>query len=75
MKNSKTIALDCDGVLLDYALAYGGAWKRAFGEEPVLRSPDSYWPMDRWGTPRLSGSTLGSSNVGGHAQLREFDAH
>ncbi len=58
MTRSNTIALDCDGVLLDYGRAYGGAWKRAFGEDPILQNPHSYWPMDRWGIPRLSGQKL-----------------
>jgi phosphoglycolate phosphatase-like HAD superfamily hydrolase len=29
--NNKIIALDADGVLLDYNLAYASAWQRAFG--------------------------------------------
>jgi phosphoglycolate phosphatase-like HAD superfamily hydrolase len=58
MTPSKTIALDCDGVLLDYSLAYGNAWWRAFGEHPTLQSPNSYWPINRWGVPRLSGQML-----------------
>jgi beta-phosphoglucomutase-like phosphatase (HAD superfamily) len=32
------IALDCDGVLLDYAAAYPAAWKAAFGEDLVLKN-------------------------------------
>ena len=52
------IALECDGVLLNYGLAYGHAWERAFGERPTLCRPDAYWPMDRWGVPRLSGKAL-----------------
>jgi phosphoglycolate phosphatase-like HAD superfamily hydrolase len=58
MKRSKTIALDCDGVLLDYAVAYGQAWASAFGEQPTLTNPHAYWPMDRWGVPRLAGEKL-----------------
>jgi len=53
-----TIAIDCDGVLLDYATAYGAAWKRAFGEHPALQDAHAYWPMDRWGVPRLAGEQL-----------------
>lgn len=53
-----TIALDCDGVLLDYATAYGAAWQRAFGEHPTLQNTHAYWPMDRWGVPRLTGDAL-----------------
>jgi phosphoglycolate phosphatase-like HAD superfamily hydrolase len=55
---SRTIALDADGVLLDYNAAYATAWSKAFGERPVLRDPKAYWPMDRWDVPRLSGDQL-----------------
>ncbi|WP_298833298.1 HAD family hydrolase [uncultured Piscinibacter sp.] len=47
------IALDADGVLLDFHLAYAAAWHRAFGEYPQERDPQAYWPMDRWNVPRL----------------------
>lgn len=47
------IALDADGVLLDYHLAYANAWERAFGERPRERDPLAYWPMDRWDVVRL----------------------
>ena len=47
------IALDADGVLLDYHLAYADAWQRAFGEYPAERDPQAYWPMDRWKVPKL----------------------
>lgn len=53
-----TIALDCDGVLLDYGTAYASAWERAFGVAPVLQNERAYWPMDRWGIPRLEGEHL-----------------
>ena len=52
------IALDGDGVLLDYCTAYGGAWQRVFGETPVIQNSRAYWPSDRWGVPRLSGERL-----------------
>ena len=48
------IALDADGVLLDFNLAYAGAWARTFGAPPRERDPDAYWPMDRWHVERLS---------------------
>ena len=54
----RTIALDADGVLLDYNAAYAIAWRKAFGELPVLRDPNAYWPMDRWAVERLSGESL-----------------
>lgn len=52
------IALDADGVLLDYGAAYGRAWARHTGIEPMERDPQAYWPMERWGVPRLSGPEL-----------------
>ena len=58
--NSKNrlIALDADGVLLDYNRAYAKAWERAFGEVPMLRDPEAYWAIDRWGLERLEGERL-----------------
>ncbi len=47
------IALDADGVLLDFHLAYAAAWGRAFGKAPAERDPLAYWPMDRWKVERL----------------------
>ena len=52
LKN-RLIALDADGVLLDYNRAYAKAWERAFGEAPVMRDPEAYWAIDRWGLERL----------------------
>src|SRR4051794_38700758 len=49
------IALDADGVLLDFHLGYAAAWKRAFGVTPLERDPEAYWPMDRWHVERLDG--------------------
>lgn len=54
----KTIAIDGDGVLLDYNVAYAHAWQRAFGEFPSLRNPNAYWPMDRWAVQHLTGAPL-----------------
>jgi hypothetical protein len=54
----KQIDPDCDGVLLDYSTAYAAAWQRAFGEHPTLQDAHAYWPMDRWGVPRLAGEEL-----------------
>lgn len=48
-----TIALDVDGVLLDYHAAYAGAWERAFGIRPRLKNANAYWPLDRWDVERL----------------------
>ena len=47
------IALDADGVLLDFHLGYASAWQRAFGHPPAERDPLAYWPMDRWAVERL----------------------
>jgi len=52
------IALDADGVLLDYHAAYRRAWAQAFGELPQLRDPLAYWPLDRWEVRRLEGVEL-----------------
>jgi phosphoglycolate phosphatase-like HAD superfamily hydrolase len=52
------IALDADGVLLDYGLAYAGAWQKAFGTYPRERDPLAYWPIDRWEVERLQGVQL-----------------
>lgn len=50
---NRIIALDADGVLLDYGLAYAGAWRKAFGVYPRERDPNAYWPIDRWEVERL----------------------
>lgn len=47
------IALDADGVLLDFHLGYASAWQRAFGHAPAERDPLAYWPIDRWHVERL----------------------
>ena len=49
----RLIALDADGVLLDFHLGYAGAWQRAFGVAPRERDRLAYWPMDRWEVERL----------------------
>lgn len=53
MPSRPTIALDADGVLLDFHLAYADAWQRAFGRRPSERDPLAYWPIDRWEVERL----------------------
>lgn len=52
------IALDADGVLLDYNLAYPRAWERAFGVYPKEKDPDAYWALDRWEIEWLDGERL-----------------
>jgi phosphoglycolate phosphatase-like HAD superfamily hydrolase len=56
--NKPVIALDADGVLLDYNLAYARAWKRAFGTHPQERDPQAYWAFDRWSVELLEGERL-----------------
>lgn len=52
------LAVDCDGVLLDYNAAYAVAWRRAFGEAPTLVNPNAYWAVDRWSVRTLDGGEL-----------------
>ena len=52
------IALDADGVLLDYNVAYARAWQRAFGVHPQERDPQAYWAVDRWAVELLEGERL-----------------
>ncbi|WP_298208702.1 HAD family hydrolase [Acidovorax sp.] len=52
------IALDADGVLLDYNAAYAEVWEKVFGKRPVERDPSAYWAMDRWSVERLDGRQL-----------------
>lgn len=56
--NRKLIALDADGVLLDYGAAYPHAWRRAFGVFPREIDASAYWPLERWDVERLSGERL-----------------
>ena len=52
------IALDADGVLLDYHAAYRQAWFRAFQVMPEIKDKDAYWPIDRWTVCHLTGKEL-----------------
>lgn len=52
------IALDADGVLLDYNLAYSRLWQRAFGVLPRERDAQAYWAKDRWEVELLEGERL-----------------
>jgi phosphoglycolate phosphatase-like HAD superfamily hydrolase len=60
--SNKLIALDGDGVLLDYHAAYRKAWQRAFGILPAIKDPLGYSVLDRFEIPRL--------DVAGRSQLR-----
>jgi hypothetical protein len=68
MSRAPVIALDADGVLLDFHLGYADAWRRAFGAAPQERDPQAYWPIDRWEVERLEGDPL--SHFAAH-----FDEH
>ncbi|MFZ6746472.1 HAD family hydrolase [Undibacterium sp. JH2W] len=57
-KAKGTIALDADGVLLDYHASYALAWQKAFGVLPAVKDPLAYWPIDRWSVQRVSGNEL-----------------
>lgn len=57
------IALDADGVLVNYHDAYANAWAKAFGARPAVRDPAAYWPMDRWDVRRLDGDELEAFRV------------
>ena len=45
------ICLDCDGVLLDYNLAYASQWERVFGYYPKEKDPKGFFPLERWNIP------------------------
>ncbi len=68
MPRRPTIALDADGVLVDFHHGYAEAWQRAFGHRPAERDPRAYWPIDRWHVERLEGEAL--RHFGRH-----FDEH
>lgn len=59
LNSKKTIIeLDCDGVLLDYNLAYAKVWERFTGVYPKELDPMAYWHTDRWNVRRLTGENL-----------------
>lgn len=53
MSKRPVIALDVDGVLLDYHHAYRQVWQKAFGVLPELADPLAYFPQHRWNVPTL----------------------
>ena len=57
------IALDCDGVLLDFNLAYAKVWERFTGIYPTQLDPMAYWHIDRWSVRKLSGEHLAHFQV------------
>lgn len=46
---SKSIVLDCDGVLLNYNAAYPKVWKKAFGKELLALQPGAYHAFNEYG--------------------------
>lgn len=52
------MALDADGVMLDYNLAYARAWERHFGETLIELDPHAYWAIDRFNARHLEGDEL-----------------
>lgn len=52
------IALDCDGVLLDYNLAFARRWGQFTGTYPEEIDPLAYWHTERWNITRLTGERL-----------------
>lgn len=62
--SKRIIALDGDGVLLDYHQAYAQAWGRFTGVAPTEIDPLGYWHFDRWNIQKLEGAPL--------ARLRSF---
>jgi len=63
MNQRPLLALDGDGVLLDYLEGYAEAWREAFGTRPAVRDPLGYGPLERWEVPRLDAE--------GRAQFRQ----
>ena len=45
---SKIIALDADGVLVDYNEAYARCWYRAFGEKLTIKNRDAYYAYNQY---------------------------
>jgi len=61
---TQIIAVDADGVLLDYNLAYASVWRQAFGVYPKEKDPRAYWALDRWDIERLDGDRLAHFRAG-----------
>ncbi len=52
------IALDVDGVLVNYKLAYATKWQRAFGSLPKIKNKDAYLLWEYWDIPFLENKDL-----------------
>lgn len=57
MKN-KLIALDADGVLLDFDAAYVNLWEKIYGYRPKELNPEAYWAFNRYDIPYLKDEEL-----------------
>lgn len=55
---NKILAIDADGVLLDYNVAYARAWEVAFGYYPKVRTPGATNVYEYWEIPVLAGPEL-----------------
>ena len=65
LPRSLLIALDADGVLLDYNRQYGAVWARHFGQSPVCTDPRAYHAARYWGV---------NAPAKGHPFWDRFDA-
>ncbi len=52
-KHSSLIALDCDGVLLDYNAAYAALWQTVYKVPVSLVNPHAYHAIERYGLRNL----------------------
>lgn len=71
MSSRPLIALDADGVLLDFNLGYASVWERVFGRRPAERDPLAYWPKDRWEVEALDDAGKVRFRAGFDAQFWE----
>jgi hypothetical protein len=55
---SNIIAIDVDGVLVNYRNAYAKRWEQAFGEHPKVKNKDAYRLWDYWDIPFLTRADL-----------------
>lgn len=58
MTKKPIIAIDADGVMLDYNTAYARAWEKTFGYHPIEINPNAYWASERWKVDHLEGGEL-----------------
>lgn len=56
--DGRLIAIDGDGVLVNYVEAYREVWFKAFGQRLPESVPNAYWSPVRWGAKHLEGPEL-----------------